>query len=435
MVVGPFVEVAVVVGLLSGGTLLNRDTSVRLLDMEDDNLPASHTRTPCSEDGMASSRSPADDKRTTMAGDTIHIVHGDKRPRTLYFGPWRRTVWTPNTERFRNRLLSRVLRKFPFLVEAWYWALIYWVYQLARAVSAVLLIDESVVQAARRHALQLMRVEEALAIFVEPAVQRFFLQRRPAVMRGINRLYAFVHIPGTILFLIVLYYITTTRPQRQMQMQMQQAARRPDAAVHRNRSRDRYRPDLYERRRRTMAMCNLVAFVLFTAWPVMPPRLLGADHLAGHSEPGPAHGYAFVDTVHATADGAQSVWTTNRFCNQYAAMPSLHFGYAFLIGLTVATLPLDAGDTRRAARARRRLLAVLGGLVYPALIWIAIIATANHFVLVAVVGGIVCLAVWQVSGLLRNLLPLEDYFLSAVRIHKPSKRPATPSFRAAERVD
>ncbi|KJR89260.1 uncharacterized protein SPSK_06324 [Sporothrix schenckii 1099-18] len=427
MVVGPFVEVAVVLGLLSGGTLLNRDTSVGLSDMDEDNLLTSHTRTPYSDDGIESG--PADDKGIMMGDDIVHIVHSDKRPRTLYFGPWRRTVWTPNTARFRNRLLSRVLRKFPFLVEAWYWALLYWVYQLARAVSAVLLIDESVVQAARRHALQLVRVEEALAIFVEPAVQRFFLQRRPAVMRGINRLYAFVHIPGTILFLVFLYYITTTRPQRQMQIQ--QATLHPDVAAHRYR--DRYRPDLYERRRRTMAMCNLVAFVLFTAWPVMPPRLLGADHLA-HSSNDEA-GYAFVDTVHATADGAQSVWTTNRFCNQYAAMPSLHFGYAFLIGLTVATLPLDAGDTRRAARARRRLLAVLGGLVYPALIWIAIIATANHFILDAVVGGIVCLAVWQVSGLLRNLLPLEDYFLSAVRIHKPSKRPATHSIRAAERVD
>ena len=26
-----------------------------------------------------------------------------------------------------GRLLSRLLRRFPFLVEAWYWALIYWV--------------------------------------------------------------------------------------------------------------------------------------------------------------------------------------------------------------------------------------------------------------------------------------------------------------------
>ena len=40
---------------------------------------------------------------------------------------YRRVVHTPNTAVFRNRLLSKILHKFPFLVEAWYWALIYWV--------------------------------------------------------------------------------------------------------------------------------------------------------------------------------------------------------------------------------------------------------------------------------------------------------------------
>lgn len=40
---------------------------------------------------------------------------------------YRKVVQTPNTAVFKNRLLSRILHKFPFLVEAWYWALIYWV--------------------------------------------------------------------------------------------------------------------------------------------------------------------------------------------------------------------------------------------------------------------------------------------------------------------
>jgi hypothetical protein len=35
------------------------------------------------------------------------------------------TVNKPNTAVFRNRILSRLLHRFPFLVEAWYWALIY----------------------------------------------------------------------------------------------------------------------------------------------------------------------------------------------------------------------------------------------------------------------------------------------------------------------
>lgn len=49
------------------------------------------------------------------------------RKRELHLLGYNKTVETPNTAVFRNRLLSRVLHKFPFLVEAWYWALIYWV--------------------------------------------------------------------------------------------------------------------------------------------------------------------------------------------------------------------------------------------------------------------------------------------------------------------
>jgi hypothetical protein len=44
----------------------------------------------------------------------------------------RKDVMSPNTRRFKDYFLSRLLQKFPFLVEAWYWALIYWVSNLAR---------------------------------------------------------------------------------------------------------------------------------------------------------------------------------------------------------------------------------------------------------------------------------------------------------------
>lgn len=40
---------------------------------------------------------------------------------------WKKEVWSPDTKVFEDRLLSRVLQAFPFLVEVWYWALIYWV--------------------------------------------------------------------------------------------------------------------------------------------------------------------------------------------------------------------------------------------------------------------------------------------------------------------
>lgn len=99
-------------------------------------------------------------------------------------------------------------------------------------------------------------------------------------------------------------------------------------------------------------------------------------------------------------------------------MPSLHFGYSLLIGLTVATLPLDT----RGPYAWKRWMLSFGGLSYPAIILAAIISTANHFVLDAVAGACVVAVAWRSSELMLNLLPLEDYFLRLVRIHKPSKK-------------
>jgi hypothetical protein len=89
------------------------------------------------------------------------------------------------------------------------------------------------------------------------------------MLKIINCVYSFIHIPGTIFFLAWLYHYAP--------------------------------PALFEARRRTLAICNLMAFVVFTAWPCMPPRLLPKED-----------GFGFVDTVH---DGkVSSVWTKNIFC-------------------------------------------------------------------------------------------------------------------------
>lgn len=179
------------------------------------------------------------------------------------------------------------------------------VYQVGRAIGA-LTMDEGTVDVARRHALQLIHLEQRLHIFVERPIQEWFIQHA-TLMRWTNRAYSFIHIPGSILFLVVFYYLTTTRPRRNAQSALPSKAS-PTA-------RPALNPALYEQRRRTMAMCNLFAFVIFTCWPCMPPRLLSDPTYEG---PGAkeAKGYGFVDTVHG-ADGESSVWTTNKFCNQY----------------------------------------------------------------------------------------------------------------------
>lgn len=324
---------------------------------------------------------------------------------------------SPNTVVFEDRFLSRLLRKLPFLVENWYWALVYWTYQLGRAFTAVTL-QEGTVDVARRHALQLVKLEEKLGMFWELPIQRYFL-RHPLAMTWINWIYSFIHIPGTIAFLVWLYYYTITRNRVDEHQPGKPAGTVGGSPAG---------PRLYQARRRTLAVCNLLAFVVFTLWPCMPPRLL-SDPAAEGIEAELGRSYGFVDTVHG-AKGAGSVWTENRFCNQYAAMPSLHFGYSLMIGLTIMTIPLPSHH-QRANRFRfshgiglwlpswYRLVCLVLGFLYPFVILVAIVATANHFILDAVAGALVCALGWRFNGVLLNLLPLEDYFLWLVRIHKP----------------
>lgn len=273
---------------------------------------------------------------------------------------------------------------------------------MGRAFSALTLV-EGTVNVARKHALQLIHIEQKLHIFRELDIQHFFLQY-PTLMTWINRLYSFIHIPGTILFLVWLYWFTTTTTNL------------PGPTP------------LYAARRRTMATCNLLAFIIFTLWPCMPPRLLSDPTAPANPTTDEARAYGFVDTVHSGPGGGGSVWTTNKFCNQYAAMPSLHFGYSLLIGLTILSVPLPPRQSRslRISNSLRLRVPGLGraacvavGVAYPTAILVAIVATANHFVLDAVAGAVVCGVAWASNGVLLNLVVVEDWFLWGLRVCKP----------------
>lgn len=114
----------------------------------------------------------------------------------------------------------------------------------------------------------------------------------------------------------------------------------------------------------------------------------------------------------------------------------MHFGYSLMIGFTIMTIPLAPRTRCPVARFRwaraaglplcswRRLACLAVGVVYPCMILVAIVATANHFILDAVAGALVCALGWHINGVILNLLPLEDYFLWVVGIHKPE--PAAP---------
>jgi len=62
------------------------------------------------------------------------------------------------------------------------------------------------------------------------------------------------------------------------------------------------------------------------------------------------------------------------------------------------------------------------------MILVAIVATANHFILDAIAGAFVCALGWRFNGMLLNLLPIEDCFLWIVRIHKPEPSSARVAY-------
>lgn len=157
-----------------------------------------------------------------------------------------------------------------------------------------------------------------------------------------------------------------------------------------------------------MSLTNFVSFAVFTTYPCMPPRLLPEK-------------YGFFDTVRR--EDAESIWASGKFFNQLAAFPSLHFGYAFCIGTVL--LYHSGLFRRRLVRREKRMskirqifFAVLS-VIYPLFVLTIIVSTANHYWLDALAATGVVAVAWMCNRGLLLLLPLEDLFLSLVKLEKP----------------
>jgi hypothetical protein len=118
---GAFIEPLVVVTLLFGGTWVNRNTEYRLF-----NRRRIYTHSP-----RSSSPSSSIESGRSSLSSSVSLLSQDDEPkwrvREINIMGFRKELVSPNTRQFQDYFLSRVLKKFPFLVEAWYWALIYWV--------------------------------------------------------------------------------------------------------------------------------------------------------------------------------------------------------------------------------------------------------------------------------------------------------------------
>lgn len=191
-------------------------------------------------------------------------------------------------------------------------------------------------QVATRHADLVWSVERILRLPDEADVQRWGLQW-PHTARLANLYYVAMHFPGTALAMVWLWR--------------------------------RYRAG-YLRMRTELVLLTAAGLILHVLFPLAPPRLVGS--------------FGVVDTMLSVGPSAYPPGTDG-FANQFAAMPSLHVGWAALVAVAVI----------RVAGSRWRWLVLL----HPALTTVVVVLTANHYWLDGLVAtavlGLAVLAVGQ----------------------------------------
>ncbi len=206
------------------------------------------------------------------------------------------------------------------------------------------LAAEGIPRAAFRNAELVIRSEQWMGLYFEPALQQFFL---PATwfIQFWNVFYGTAHFIVTLGVFALLFW---------------------------------KRPNVFPFWRNTLAAMTAVAIIGFAFFPLMPPRLLdspcpweedgawGGRCIASELRDGD-DGFGYVDTL-AVVGGPWSFDsdTVASISNQYAAMPSLHIGWS--IWCAVALWPL----------LRRRWLR-WATLLYPMATLFCIVVTANHF--------------------------------------------------------
>ena len=195
------------------------------------------------------------------------------------------------------------------------------------------------------NALRVIRWEKPLALNFEHAAQKVFLGSK-LFFQVLNTYYGSAHFIVTIVALIWCF----------------------------SKRKDRYR-----RIRNALAVMTACALIGFAFFPLMPPRLLPSS-------------YGYVDSLKVFG----GPWSFDsgpaaRVSNQYAAMPSLHFGWSSWCTYTL--WPWASTAKSRFGRWLRRLFLV----GYPLSTLFTIVVTANHYVLDAA-GGAVVFAVGIVVG-------------------------------------
>ncbi|GAA2581022.1 hypothetical protein GCM10010435_68070 [Winogradskya consettensis] len=191
---------------------------------------------------------------------------------------------------------------------------------------------------ATANAAKVWHLERLLHLPSELAVQNALVDWHWLLLAA-NHYYAYVHFPATAVTLIWLYM---------------------------------RRPGLYLRTRRILALLTATAFAAQMWFPLAPPRL--------------TPGTGLLDTGTLYGPAVYGPPDTDALSNQYAAMPSLHVGWAVVV----------AGALFAATRNRWRWL----WFAHPLITLLVVVGTGNHYWLDAIVAvALLALVAIPVLGL------------------------------------
>lgn len=206
-----------------------------------------------------------------------------------------------------------------------------------------------------QNALDVIDAQRWLGIFWEPDMQEWIIDNQ-FLIQASNYVYFWLHFPLIVVFGLILYIFD--RPK-------------------------------YTFLRDAFLASGAISLIIYGLYPVAPPRLLPelADKFHFVLD---ADLQAFVDTMNVHLGYGYQAQSMRPFVNPYAAMPSLHFGWDFLLGAGIIWA------------FRRYPFVWPVGIALPVTQILAIAVTANHYFLDAFAGmGVALLGVGIAAALQR----------------------------------
>jgi PAP2 superfamily len=222
---------------------------------------------------------------------------------------------------------------------------------------------------ALRHGLAVVGIEKSWNIFLEWWVQAVVFRHaqwhfgpltidRGAIISLVNHFYLYSHFVGTPAFLVWLYL---------------------------------FRRNHFRFVRDVIVITTSLSVVIYIVFPMMPPRLMG-EYLDL------PHGYRIQDTLAPILN--YKLQQAQIGYNPYAAMPSLHFAWALILGVTLVLCG-------------RHLVLRLVGLLYPVMMLATILISGNHLLLDAA-GSVIVVTVAVLAALVLHRRVSPRQFLEGI---------------------